>query len=113
MFTRRKRDECFAVLDGHLVRKVAPRRGQPYEHRCPVAALDRVAQAIDELGDEPFTLETIVLKEDMPWTQVAVAVAFLKERGIIDTRSRRNYTATTSGVHLDAMTEYFALEAGA
>jgi len=108
-----QRDETFEVLDGHLVRKVSPRRGQPYEHRCPVAALDRIAQAIDELGDEPFTLETIHANEDLPWTQVAVAIAFLKERGIIDTRSRRNYAATTVGVHLDAMTEYFALAAGA
>jgi hypothetical protein len=107
------RQETFEVLDGHLVRKVVPRRGKPYEHRCPVAALDRIAQAIDELGAEPFTLETIFLSEDIPWTQVAVAVAFLKERGIIDTRSRKNYAATTVGVHLDAMTEYFALEAGA
>jgi hypothetical protein len=107
-----KRDETFEVLDGHLVRKVVPRRGKPYDHRCPVAALDRIAQAIDELGDEPFTLETIFLSEEVPWTQVAVAVAFLKERGIIDTRSRKNYAATTVGVHLDAMTEYFALAEG-
>ena len=109
---RRERDETFEVLDGHLIRKVVPARGEPYEHRCPVAALDRVAQAIDELGDEPFTLETLFCREDIPWTQVAVAVAFLKERGIVDTRHRRNYAATTTGVHLDAMTEYFALAEG-
>ena len=107
------RDEIFEVADGHLIRKVIPARGEPYEHRCPVAALDRVAQAIDELGDEPFTLETIHANKDLPWTQVAVAIAFLKERGIIDTRYRRNYAATTVGVHLDAMTEYHALQAGA
>jgi hypothetical protein len=105
---RRVRDETFEVLDGHLIRKVVPARGEPYEHRCPVAALDRIAQAIDE----PFTLETIFCQEDIPWTQVAVAVAFLKERGIVDTRHRRNYAATTTGVHLDAMTEYFALAEG-
>ncbi|MDI9382277.1 MAG: hypothetical protein QM845_15610 [Verrucomicrobiota bacterium] len=109
---RRERNETFEVLDGHLIRKVVPARGEPYEHRCPVAALDRVAQAIDELGDEPFTLETIFCQEDIPWTQIAVAVAFLKERGIVDTRYRRNYAATTTGVHLDAMTEYFALAEG-
>ena len=109
---RRERDETFEVLDGHLIRKVVPVRGEPYEHRCPVASLDRVAQAIDELGDEPFTLETLFCREDIPWTQVAVAVAFLKERGIVDTHHRRNYAATTTGVHLDAMTEYFALAEG-
>ena len=31
----RERDETFTVLDGHLVRTVAPARGKPYEHRCP------------------------------------------------------------------------------
>ena len=113
MAKRRERIESFEVLDGHLIRKVVPVRGEPYEHRCPVAALDRVAQAIDELGAEPFTLETLFNQEDLPWTQVAVAIAFLKERGIIDTRHRRNYAATTTGVHLDAMTEYHALAAGA
>ncbi len=107
------RVETFAIEDSHLIRKVVPRRGKPYEHRCPVAAFDQIAQAIDELGNEPFTLETIFCREDIPWTQVAVAIAFLKERGIVDTRRCRNYAATTTGVHLDAMTEYFALEAGA
>jgi hypothetical protein len=108
-----QRDETFEVLDGHLIRKVVPRTGAPYEHRCSVAALDRIAQAIDELGDEGFTLESLFCHEQLPWTQVAVAIAFLKERGIIDTRHRRNYAATTTGVHLDAMTEYFALADGA
>jgi hypothetical protein len=107
-----QRDETFEVLDDHLIRKVVPRTGQPYEHRCPVAALDRVAQAIDELGDAGFTLESLFCREQLPWTQVAVAIAFLKERGIIDARHRRNY-ATTTGVHLDAMTEYHALADGA
>jgi hypothetical protein len=35
-------------------------------------------------------------------------VAFLKERGIVVTRGKRNYPAG-AGVHLDAMTEYWAL----
>ena len=34
--------------------------------------------------------------------------AFFKERGIVETRYRCNYAAT-GAVHLDAMTEYFAL----
>lgn len=47
-------------------------------------------------------------REGLPFTQVAVALAFLKERGIVDTRYRRNYAATRS-VHLDAMTEFYAI----
>ena len=113
MTTRRQRSETFEVRDGHLIREVVPRTGEPYEHRCPIDAFNSIAQAIDEIGNEGFTLETLFYRENVPWTQVAVALAFLKERGIIDTRNRRNYAATTTGVHLDAMTEYHALAAGA
>ena len=103
-----KRNETFEVHDDHLVRKVVPRRGQPYEHRCPRGSFEQVAHAIEEAGEEGFTLELLVKREDLPFTQVAVALAFLKERGIVETRYRRNYAAT-DGVHLDAMTEYCAL----
>jgi hypothetical protein len=37
-----------------------------------------------------------------------VALEFLKERGIMEVRHRRCYPASKS-VHLDAMTEFFAL----
>ena len=102
------RDETFAVLDGHLVRTVTPARGKPYEHRCPLASFEKVSHAIDEAGGDGFTLETLVAYEDLPFTRVAVALAFLKERGCVTTRYRRNYAAS-DGVHLDAMTEFHAL----
>ena len=108
MTAARERDETFEVIDDHLVRKVVPRRGEPYEHRCPRASFEQVAHAIDETGNESSTLKSLVQREDLPFTQVAVALAFLKERGIVETRYRRNYAAT-EGVHLDAMTEYCAL----
>ena len=110
MTTTRERIESFEVIDGCLVRKVVPARGEPYEHRCPKASFERVAHAIDEAGDEAFTLESLAQAEDLPFTQVAVALAFVKERGIVETRYRRNFAATDS-VHLDAMTEYHALAA--
>ncbi|MBP9032297.1 MAG: hypothetical protein KBG29_00290 [Pseudomonadales bacterium] len=114
-----QREETFEVLGHHLVRKVVPVRGQPYEHRCPRAAFEQIAHAADELGETGFTLEALVTYErnagrDVTFTNVAVALAFLRERSILDVRYRRNYAATCS-VHLDAMTEFFALaeEAGA
>ncbi|MCA9253436.1 MAG: hypothetical protein KDA54_20075 [Phycisphaerales bacterium] len=113
MATRRQRSETFEVQDGYLIREVVPRRGKPYTHRCSLATFEHVAHAIDEAGHGCFTLETIVADEDLPFTQVAVALAFLKERGIIETHFRRNFAATIGGTHLDAMTEYHALEAGA
>ncbi len=107
------RVETFSVEDDHLVRAVVPRRGRPYEHRCPRAAFEQVAHAAEELGEQGFTLASLVDYErsaggDVTFTNVAVALAFLRERGIVEARFRRNYAATDS-VHLDAMTEFFAL----
>lgn len=107
------RIETFEALDGHLVRKVVPRRGEPYEHRCPLAAFEQIARAAEELGEQGFTLESVVEYErnagrHVTFTNVAVALAFLRERSILDVRYRRNYAAT-DGVHLDAMTEFHAL----
>jgi hypothetical protein len=107
------RDETFEVFDDHLVRKVVPVRGQPYEHRCPRAAFEQIAHAAEELGEAGFTMISLLDYErragrDVTFTNVAVALAFLRERSILDVRYRRNYAATDS-VHLDAMTEYHAL----
>jgi hypothetical protein len=105
--------QTFAVEDGHLVRRVVPRRGQPYEHRCPRDSFEQIAHAAEELGAQGFTMDSLLEYErgagrDVTFTNVAVALAFLRERGVLDVRRRRNYAATES-VHLDAMTEYHAL----
>lgn len=102
------RVETFVVVDDHLIRRVVPERGTPYEHRCPRRSLEQVACAVEEAGGAGFTLRTLVQHEDMRFTQVAVALAFLKERGIVETRYRRCYAATPNA-HLDAMTEFHAL----
>lgn len=113
MTTVRERIETFEVLDDHLIRTVVPVRGQPYEHRCPRAAFEQIAHAAEELGLRGFTLESLLEYErnagrDVTFTNVAVALAFLRERSILDVRYRRNYAATDA-VHLGAMTEYWAL----
>jgi hypothetical protein len=105
--------ETFAVEDNHLIRRVVPRRGEPYVHRCPREAFEQIAHAAEELGDEGFTLESLLEYErgagrDVTFTNVAVTLAFLRERGILEVRFRRNYAATPN-VHLDALTEYYAL----
>ncbi len=113
MTATRERTEIFEVFDDHLVRKVIPAPGQPYEHRCPRGSFEQIAHAAEELGEQGFTLDSLLKYErqagrDATFTSVAVALAFLRERGILDVRYRRNYAATTC-VHLDAMTEYWAL----
>lgn len=103
-----KRDERFSVdRRGRLVRAVTPERGEPYKHRCPRWAFEAVCHRFDEHtgGD---TVETIAAAENMPITQAATALAFLIERGIVTREGRRNYEAS-GGVHLDGMTEYWAL----
>lgn len=107
------RAETFAVEFGSLVRRVVPRRGQPYEHRCPSALFAQIAHAAQELGEQGFSLSSLLEYErsagrDVSFTNVAVALAFLRERGILQVDGRRNHAATDS-VHLDAMTEYHAL----
>jgi len=125
------RVETFAIEDDHLVRKVVPRRGEPYEHRCPLAAYRELVWAAIDLAADGFTVETLVdrvrnrprEKHDdrdlsacnaqaeswASFTNAAVALAFWKERGIIETRHRRNYV--DDGYFFeDAMIEFHFLE---
>jgi hypothetical protein len=106
----RNRFVVFRIEDGHLVRTVTCPDGRGYEHRCELQTFQTVAHAVEETpaqGDGT-SLTEIVRKENLPFTQVNVALEFLKERGIVDVRHRRCYPATRS-VHLDAMVEFHAL----
>lgn len=112
MHTAHDRTDTFSIdRSGALVRSVIPRRGGAYEHRCMLESLVAVSHRFDEHG-EGDTVETIAEAIDVPTTQVATALAFLLERGIIEVHGRRNYPATID-VHLDAMTEYHALRENA
>jgi hypothetical protein len=106
------RDDAFAVDDGFLVRRVAPARGTPYEHRCSADAFENIAWAIEE-HQGPFTLNELQRVTELPFTQVAVALAFLKERGCITPVHGRKHKAASAGLHLDAMTEFHAQREGA
>ncbi|MCH8242693.1 MAG: hypothetical protein IH897_08795 [Planctomycetes bacterium] len=108
----RQRDVQYVVQDGCLVRTVTAGSGdgRAYRHRCMKSTLEKVAHAI---GATPFdgvgtTGERIVREEDLPFTQVHVAMGFLKERGIVDVRHRRFYPVSQDA-YLDAMIEFYAL----
>ncbi len=110
--------ESFAVdaASGALLRRVVPRRGQPYEHACSRAVYEEVAHAIDLMGSAAFTLEEVRAKigdgdesRMPPWSQVSTAIAFLKERSCIVPGRERKHVAATDDTWLDAMTEYHAL----
>jgi hypothetical protein len=102
-------NETFSVRESVLTRSVVPKRGTPYQHTCDKDVFEAVAHAIDELNGASFTYEEVRQTLDAPFTQVAVAIAFLRERGMIATAQRRRSVAATDDVHLDAIIEWHAL----
>ena len=111
----KNRSVVFFVQDGCLVRIVAGDSGddRTYTHRCPKQAFETVAHAINETPKEGegTSLTLVAKQENLPFTQVNVALEFLKERGLVNVRHRRCYPATAD-VYLDAMVEYHALADG-
>lgn len=97
-------------IDGlQLIRAVTPARGRPYEHTCWYLTFTLVGHVIDEADGRPFTLEDLHGWTDEPWTAVAVAFAFLKERGCVVAARNRKSRAATKDCHLDSLTEWHAL----
>jgi hypothetical protein len=107
-------NETFSITENVLVRSVVPKRGKPYDHTCDLDIYEAVAHTIDELEGATFTYEEIRQKVDGPFTQVAVAIAFLRERGLIEpAQRRRSVAASKDDVYLGAMIEWHALREGA
>src|SRR5258705_6811796 len=106
----RHAQERFEMLDDQLVRTVTATDGRSYQHRCGLAAYRSVAYAVDEASADGrgLTMETIARSENIPFTQANVALEFLKERGVVVTRFRRSYPASSSAFE-DAMVEFHAL----
>ena len=103
--------ECKVIFkaDGnYLERYAVPKHGNPYTHRCPRRSFEQITHAIDELGDRTFTLESLAAAEGLPKTQVATALAFLKDIGVIRVLGHTKRAAVDC-VHLEAMVEYYAL----
>lgn len=103
-----ERLELWSIERGRLVRSVVPRRGKPYAHRCSIEVFTEVAHLVEEAGDDGVILEELAIKTGEPSTQIAVALAFLYERSIVERVLRRNVGAKRD-VYLDAMTEWHAL----
>ena len=101
----------FRFEDGCLVRTVASNDGRTYTHRCGKDAFETVAHAMTETPaeGEGTTLTCLARRETVAYTQVNVALEFMKERGLVDVRHRRCYPATRD-VYLDAMVEWHALD---
>jgi len=103
-----QRDVRFEVLDGRLVRTLVLPGGRSYVHRCTREVFEAVARATERCADDGVTLNPLAAALDAPATQVNVALEFLKERGCVVTRCRRNYPASDVPYE-DAMTQFFYL----
>jgi len=112
----RNRIVNFDVVDDHLEMKVAfpdaPDRS--YVHRCTRDTFREVAYTIEQhaapgppgpRGGGGVTLDELVSAMDAPFTQVNVALSFMKERGCVEVRYRRSYPASDA-LYEDAMIEF-------
>ena len=100
------------IEDGFLVRSVLPRSGVRYEHRCSRPRFEAVAAYIEEHAAGGITCDDLWRDlQDVPASAAAVALAFLKERGCVVTRRKRNYPASEVLTE-DAMCEFWALVEG-
>ena len=106
-----QRDVQFDVVDGRLVRTVTFPDGRSYVQCCTQAVYESVAHAIDENAGQGATVDVLRAALPAPFTQVNVALEFLKERGCAVTRFRKSYPASDF-LFEDAMAEYFALSEG-
>jgi hypothetical protein len=107
---QRQRDVTFRVQDDHLEMHVTFKH-QPdrnYLHRCTRDIFREVAYAIEDHAAGGTTLEQIVDAIDAPYTQVNVALAFMKERGSVEVRRRRTFPSSDI-VYEDAMIEFMHL----
>ena len=101
------------VVEVHVAITIVARTNPPdlpieFPAELPRTRSTQVVHAVDMHAHEGFTLESLTERENLPFILLAIALAFLKERGIVETRCRRNYAATQC-THLDAMTQYCAL----
>lgn len=105
---RRTRTVDYAVEDdGSLRRTVKLSDGTEYVHRCTREHFEQVAYAFTD--QQGHTLKQLAKALDLPYTQVNVAMEFLKERGCIVVKSKRRTHAASNFVYEDAMVEYLAL----
>jgi hypothetical protein len=108
--SQRRREVCFQVRDDILEMIVSfpdqPQRD--YIHRCTRDVFREVAFAIEETAASGAILDELVAALDAPFTQVNVALAFMKERGCVETRRRRSYPASGQ-LYEDAMIEFMYL----
>ncbi len=92
-----------------MIRTVTLSDGRQYEHRCSRENFEAVLYHLQEQGEG--TMPGIAQWLELPYTQVDVALGFLKERGCVTVFSRRSHPASKF-LFEDGMTEWYALVYG-
>ncbi len=106
---RSQREVVFEVRRGRLVRHVTLANGRGYVQHCTRDVFEQVACLVAERGEAGVTTgELWEALPNLPCTQISIALAFLKERGVVDVDARRCYAASTT-LYEDAMTEFHFL----
>jgi len=105
-------DVAFTVTDGILAKTVHMPDGRSYVHRCTQDVYREVAWAIENHAATGVTMSSLAESTGAPYTQVNVALEFMKEHGCVDVRRRRSFPASGE-LYEDAMTEFMALAEGA
>lgn len=101
----------FGVERGRLVRHVRRAESRGYTHRATLDALQEVALYVEARSDAGVTTNELWdAFPEIAATQLSVALEFLKERGCVETRGRRNYPASNFLLE-DALIEFHALQA--
>jgi hypothetical protein len=86
-----------------------PRRRTGYKQLCTLAVFEEVVSLLEERGHEGVTTNELWAGlPDQPCTQISIALAFLKERGCVETIGRRSYVASAT-LHEDALAEFHYL----
>jgi hypothetical protein len=105
----RQQEIVFAVRHGRLVRHVRLRDGRGYTQQCTREVLEQVAWFVEARGEAGVTTpELWAALPELPCTQISIALAFLKDRGCVETSGRRSYAASAT-VYEDALTEFHYL----
>jgi hypothetical protein len=107
MARRNNRSVTFWRERDYLHRTVARDDGKHYAHTCTMKVYQEVAHTLEE-STEPTTLLEIAQRRELLFTQVNVALEFLKERGLIEIVRRRSQIASKTFFE-DAMCEFHAL----
>ena len=104
---RETRLVSFSRVADRLHRSVSIIDGRSYAHTCTLDVFKKVAYALQE-AKHPTTLMEIAEQEQLPYTQVNIAIEFMKERGLLEVVRRRSVPASRTFFE-DAMCEFHAL----